>query len=85
MSLIRVFRRGEIFEICKAALAQAPDCMDTRELALAVLRAKGMDESDAVLRKALAWSIINVMRAQFRRGKVADAGKRRGVRMWAAV
>jgi hypothetical protein len=44
--------------------------------------AKGMNDGDAVLRKALAWSIINVMRAQHRRGKVADAGKRRGVRVW---
>ena len=44
--------------------------------------AKGMNDGDAVLRKALAWSIINVMRAQHRRGKVVDAGKRRGVRVW---
>jgi len=44
-----------------------------------VLRSKGMDEGDTVLRKALAWSIINVMRAQNRRGGVLDAGKRRGV------
>jgi hypothetical protein len=81
-NLVRVFRRGEIFAICKAALAQAPAGMDTRELALAVLRAKEMDEGDAVLRKALAWSIINVMRVEHRRGKVADAGRRRGVRVW---
>ena len=82
MSIIRVFRRGEIFAICKVALAQAPAAMNTRELALAVLRAKGMDEGDLVLRKALAWSIINVMRAQHRRGMVADAGRQCGVRLW---
>jgi hypothetical protein len=81
-NLVRVFRRGEIFAICKAALAQAPAGMDTRQLALAVLRAKDMDEGDVVLRKALAWSIINVMRVQCRRGNVADAGKRKGVRVW---
>jgi hypothetical protein len=40
MSTIRVFRRGEIFTLSRAALAQAPAGMDTRELALAVLRAK---------------------------------------------
>jgi hypothetical protein len=72
MSLIRVFRRGEIFAICKIALARTPAGMDTRELALAVLTAKGMDTQDAVLRKAVAYSIINVMRQQFRRGNVAD-------------
>lgn len=82
MSIIRVFRRGEIFAICREALAQAPAGMDTRELALAVLRTKGMDEGDAVLRQTVAYSIINVMRQQFRRGNVADAGKRKGVRVW---
>jgi hypothetical protein len=41
-----------------------------------------MDEGDAVLRKALAWSIINVLRAQYRRRNVGDAGKRRGIRIW---
>jgi hypothetical protein len=85
MSLIRVFRRGEIFAICRAALAQYPAGMDTRELALAVLRAKGMDAQDAVLRKAVAYSIINLMRQQFRRGNVTDAGKRCGVRVWSLL
>jgi hypothetical protein len=84
MSIIRLFRRGEVFSICKAALAQVADGMDTRELAVAVLRAKGMDEGDAVLRKAIAYSIINVMRAQHRRGNVTDSGRRRGVRVWRA-
>jgi hypothetical protein len=51
--------------------------MDTRELARMVLRAKGMDENDVVLRKAIAHSIINVMRQQFRRGRVAEAGTRK--------
>src|SRR5580704_19012016 len=60
MSIIRVFRRDEIFQICKVALAQAPTGIDSRELALVVLR--------MVLRKAVAYSIINVMRAQNRRG-----------------
>jgi len=81
-NLVRVFRRGEIFAICKAALTQAPIGMDTRELALAVLRAKDMDEGDIVLRKALAWSIINVMRTQCRAwecGRCREAKGRKGV------
>jgi hypothetical protein len=82
MSIIRVFRRGEIFAICKAALVETPEGLDTRELALAVLIAKGMDTGDSVLRKAVAYSIINVMRQQAQRGRVADAGMRRGVRVW---
>jgi hypothetical protein len=82
MNLIRVFRRGEIFAICKVALAQAPAGMGTPEFALAVLRANGMDTQGAVFRKAIAYSVVNVMRQQFRRGKVSDAGKRRGGRVW---
>ncbi len=82
MGIIRVFKRGEIFGLCKAALADSPEGLDTRELALAVIRSKGMDAGDAVLRKAIAYSIINVMRQQFRRGRVWDSGKRNGVRIW---
>jgi hypothetical protein len=82
MSIIRLFKRGEVFAICKAALAQAPNGMDTRELALAVIRSKALDECDTVLRKAVAYSIINVMRQQHQRGAVADGGRSRGVRVW---
>ena len=60
MSLIRVFRRGEIFAICKAALAQAPAGMDTRELAA---RAVGMDEGDAVRRWREAEGCKGLVRA----------------------
>ncbi|PNG26435.1 hypothetical protein [Methylocella silvestris] len=84
MSIIRLFKRGEVFALCKEALAGTPEGLDTRELALAVLQAKGMDAGDAVLRKAVAYSIINVMRQQFRRGHVRGAEKKRGVRVWLA-
>jgi hypothetical protein len=46
-----------------------------------VPRDKGMDEADAVLRKAVAYSIANVMRQQFSRGYVSDAGCGGGERM----
>jgi hypothetical protein len=82
MSIIRLFKRGEVFSICKAALAETPEGLDTRELALAVLRAKGLDAGDSVLRKAVAYSIINVMRQQFKRGRISDAGMRKNVRLW---
>ncbi len=82
VSIVRLFKRGEVFAICRKALEAAPDGLDTRELALAVIRAKGLDEADAVMRKAVALSIINVMYGQERRMKVVSAGKRRGVRVW---
>jgi hypothetical protein len=82
MDLTRLFKRGEVFRICQVVLEAAPGGLDTRELALAVIRAKGMDEGDAVLRKAINYRIVQAMRMQELRGRVAGAGKRKGVRVW---
>ncbi len=88
MSIVRMFKRGELFALCSAALAEAPEGLDTRELALAVIRAKGMDENDAVLRKAIGFRIVQAMLRQEMRGHVASHGKRkgvRGVRVWRQI
>jgi hypothetical protein len=82
MVLNRVLKRGEVAKICQAALAEAPDGLDTRELAIAVIRAKGLDERDAVLRKSIALKVVSILAARERRGQVAGAGKRKGVRVW---
>jgi len=55
MSIVRMFKRGEIFELCKIALSVPPQCLDTRELALYVIHAKGMYENDTILRKAISF------------------------------
>jgi hypothetical protein len=83
LSIVRMFKRGELFALCKTALAGASEGLDTRELARAVIRAKGMDETDAVLRKAIGFRIVQVMLRQEARGYAATAGRRRGVRVWA--
>jgi hypothetical protein len=82
MSIVRMFKRGEIFGLAKAALAEAPDGLDTRELARSVIRAKGMDENDRVLRKAIGFRIVQALLRQEARGRIAGAGKRRGARVW---
>lgn len=82
MDLSRLFKRFEIGRLCHDALAAAPDGLDTRELALAVIRAKGMDEGDAVLRKAVGYRIVQALRMQELRGRVRGVGKRKGVRVW---
>ena len=84
MSIVRMFKRGELFALCKAALAEAPDGLDTRELALTVIRAKDMDESDRVLRKAIGLRIVQAMLRQELRGRIVGGGKRKGVRVWVA-
>ncbi|MGE0234536.1 MAG: hypothetical protein AB7P43_03965 [Methylocystis sp.] len=84
MDLTRLFKRGEVWHICQEALAGAPEGLDTRELALAVIRAKGMDEGDAVLRKAINYRIVQAMRMQEMRGRVVGLGKRKSVRVWSS-
>jgi hypothetical protein len=81
MDTLRLFKRGEVVTICKAALAtEGP--LDTRELALRVIRAKQLDDSDAVLRKSIAFRIVQAMTMQANRGKLESLAKRKGVRMW---
>jgi hypothetical protein len=82
ISIVRMFKRGELFALCTTALAEAPEGLDTRELALAAIRAKGMDENDRVLRKAIGFRIVQAMLRQELRGRLARAGKRKGVRVW---
>jgi hypothetical protein len=80
MDTLRLFKRGEISTICKGALKDGP--LDTRELALAVIKAKGMDAKDAVLRKSIAYRIVQAMTMQAKRRKLTMLPKRKGVRMW---
>ncbi|QRG08757.1 hypothetical protein EZH22_11005 [Xanthobacter dioxanivorans] len=78
----RLFRRGEMTETCRQALRQRGP-LDTRELALEVIRTKGMDESDRILRKTIALRIVQALRLQERRGGgISGDGRRCGVRLW---
>ncbi len=76
----RLFRRGEAWAICAAALAKGPQT--TKELALALMRAKGLDLADAVLAKAIGHRLIHSLRMQEQRGRVKREGKRKGVSIW---
>lgn len=77
----RIFEHGEMIALAKQALVQGP--MDTREIAFAVMKAKGLNAGDKVLAKAVCYRLIHALRMQCHRGKIADGGKRRGVRVWA--
>ncbi len=77
----RLFRRGEPWAICSAALAKSGS-LDTRELARALMAAKGMDLGDAVLTKGLTNRLIHSLRMQEHRGRVKREGKRKGVTVW---
>jgi hypothetical protein len=81
VDLGRLWKRGEIVAVCREALA-AEGPLDTRELAVHVLRAKGMDEGDKVLRQTVAFRIVQALGIAAKRGTIGDGGKRRGVRLW---
>jgi hypothetical protein len=81
MDTLRLFKRGEIVTICKAALAKEGP-LDTRELALRVVRKKRLDTKDAVMRKSIAFRIVQAMRLQAKRHKDLQLPKRKGVSVW---
>ena len=60
LSIARMFKRGEIATLCQAALTETSDGLDTRELAISVIRAKGMDEADLILRKAVSFRVVRI-------------------------
>ncbi len=76
----RLFKRGEPVALCKQALVRGP--MTTRELALHVMRTKGLDTGDKVLAKGIGNSLIHALRMQRQRGNLVMAGKRNGVSVW---
>ncbi len=78
----RLFKHRELGQLCHQALAQH-GTMDTRELAAFAMQAKGLDAGDKALAKAIAYRVVMALRMQHKRGKIADGGKRKGVRLWA--
>lgn len=81
VDLNRVLRRGETTKICIDALtAEGP--LDTRQLALRVIRAKGFSESDKVLAQSIGLRIVQSLRMRERRNKVECITKTKGVCVW---
>jgi hypothetical protein len=78
----RCFTRGEAIALCKEALA-AHGPLNTRQLALKVMAAKGLDTGDKVLAKAIAGRLIHALRQQSRRGLIDGTEKHLGARVWA--
>jgi hypothetical protein len=76
----RMFKRGEMVAIAKAALANGP--LNTRQLSAAMLKAKGLDAADKVLAKAISYRLIHALRIQARSGKIVGAGRDKAARVW---
>lgn len=82
VSLNRLFKRGELFAVCKAAIAEAGKPLDTRELARACAVAKGLDPADRVVTKALALMLVTILTKRAAAGQIGRLPKRRGVIVW---
>jgi hypothetical protein len=81
VDLHSIFARGEMMRLCKDALASGPKT--TKELALIVMAAKGLDTGDNVLARAMAMRMIHALRQQWRRASLDGEGKIKGARVWA--
>jgi hypothetical protein len=80
VDLHRLFVRGEMMRLCRDGLASGPK--STKELALIVIAAKGLDSGDKVLARAMATRMIHALRQQWRRGHLDGEGKVKGARVW---
>lgn len=78
MDLNRIFKRFEIGRLCHEALAVVPEGLDTRELALAVIRARGVDEADAVLPEPSHSASCRLCRCRKSGGASAARGRGKG-------
>ncbi len=81
MDLSRLFKRGEIYRICLASIKEEGP-LDTRELSARVVKAKGLDETDTVLRSSIGYRVVQSLGIACKRGALADGGRRKGIRVW---
>ncbi|HWE72733.1 MAG TPA: hypothetical protein VG328_06200 [Stellaceae bacterium] len=81
VDLNRLLRRGETTRICMEALAKEGP-LDTRQLALRIIKAKGLSESDKVLAQSIALRVVQTLRMRARRNKVECVTKTKGVCLW---
>jgi len=81
VDLNRLLKRGETTAICMAALAKE-GALDTRELAVRVMCAKGMNTADKVLAQSIALRIVQTLRMRVHNGKLDKPTMRKGVCLW---
>ena len=68
-------------QLCRSFL-ESEGPLSTPQLAIRAMKASGLDTGDKVLAKAVTMRIVYAMRAQHKRGKIGDAGKKMGARVW---
>jgi hypothetical protein len=81
VDISRIWRRGEIVTAAWLLL-EAEGPLDTREIARRLVKMKGMDETDAVPCQSVGYRIVQALSVAAKRGTIADAGRRKNVRLW---
>jgi hypothetical protein len=77
----RLWTRGEIVAVCRDAL-EREGALDSRQLAVRVAAAKGLDDQDGVFLQSLTRRVARALSNAMKRGVVRDAGKRKDARIW---
>src|SRR4051794_24609865 len=80
VDVTRLWKRGEAMALCRDALVDGPKT--TRQLALHIIKAKGMDVGDKVLAKSVASRLIHALRMQWKAGKLVAKGRDKAARIW---
>ena len=70
-----LFKRGEVITICRKALANAPEGLTTRDLGIACLVARGFNQDDPVLLRAMVGLLSNTLKKAVRRGDLVKVGE----------
>ena len=69
-----LWKRGEIVAVCRDEL-ERDGPLDTRQLAVRVAKAKGIDDQDATLIKLITFSVTRALSSATKRGLVRDGGR----------
>ncbi len=81
-SIRNLYKRGEALAICRKALASAPDGLTTRELGIACLAARGFNQDDPVLLRAMVGLLSNSLVKAVRRKDMVKIGADRRKATW---
>lgn len=76
----RLFRRGEPLALCKVALAKGP--MTTRQLALCVMTAKGLNCADKVLTRKITNKLVHALQMQANRHALIHEKRAHNISFW---
>jgi hypothetical protein len=78
----RLWGHGELLRLCRGFLtAEGP--LTALQLAERAMEATGLDPTDRVLARSIHLKLVHALRQQHHRGRLADAGRLRGSRVWA--